>query len=202
MGRYYWNKRDTVEDCKSISIFNLKKWGVLKNNYNSGIITWTSGFDGKKTKVGYSLNLVDNPCFELDYKIRSGDDEEWTSIKHEYPLVSTPCNYGGKRWWFECSVYNKGFYCGKRVAKLYLGSGSNYFACRHCYNLSYASRNINRRGRFGILAGSFDLSQETEKLAETIKIPFRNGQPTKKYRKLLEKRNKLEYLMGFIDANL
>ena len=29
--------------------------------------------------------------------------------------------------------------CGRRVRKLYLGPGGTYFACRHCYNLTYES---------------------------------------------------------------
>ena len=35
MGRYYWDKKDTVEDCKSVSISFLKKHGyhVWETNY-------------------------------------------------------------------------------------------------------------------------------------------------------------------------
>ncbi len=29
MGRYYWDKKDTVEDCTQLSIFKLKEFGLL-----------------------------------------------------------------------------------------------------------------------------------------------------------------------------
>ncbi len=46
-------------------------------------------------------------------------------------FTSTPCNYGGKRYWFLCPV------CGKRVGKLYLLPEGRYYECRTCYSLTY-----------------------------------------------------------------
>ena len=47
-------------------------------------------------------------------------------------IVRTPCNLGGSRAWFICPAVG----CGRRVAILY---GGGIFACRHCYQLAYAS---------------------------------------------------------------
>jgi|GEM_PF-3430472 len=66
---------------------------------------------------------------------------------------------GGKRTWFLCP------HCNRRVALLY-GAGK-YFLCRHCYNLTYASQQIQRYERLmekarGIrqrLGGSANLSE-------------------------------------------
>jgi hypothetical protein len=58
---------------------------------------------------------------EFDYKVR---------------LVSTPCFYGGLRWWFICPLIANGQACKRRVEVLYLGGGE-YFGCRHCCNLTY-----------------------------------------------------------------
>lgn len=193
MGRYYYGKKTTAEECKTISIFRLKEWCLLKYTYRGGVITWTNGW-GEKSSINYTLDLEEE-YFELDYRIRSGGDEEWTNIKCKIPIVSTSCNYGGKRYWFKCSVFNNGIYCGRRVGKLYLGSGSNYFACRHCYNLSYDSRNINRRDSFGFLWQSIKLEKEIEKLEEKIKIPYRKGLPTKNQIKLIKKYRQMEGLI-------
>lgn len=46
-------------------------------------------------------------------------------------LTTTPCNYGGKRWWFICPS------CERRCAKLYWG---NTWACQQCLNLKYYSQ--------------------------------------------------------------
>ncbi|MHC4269878.1 MAG: hypothetical protein ACYSWS_04665 [Planctomycetota bacterium] len=51
-------------------------------------------------------------------------------------FVSTPCYYGGQRWWFICPLVVNGEVCGRRVGVLYLGGGE-YFGCRHCYDLTY-----------------------------------------------------------------
>ena len=52
-------------------------------------------------------------------------------------LESTPCHFGGVRWWWVCPV------SGRRCAKLYLPNGGSLFASRGpgAYQLSYASQN-------------------------------------------------------------
>jgi hypothetical protein len=47
-------------------------------------------------------------------------------------IERTPCNIGGTRPWFICPAQG----CARRVAILYEG---RIFACRHCYQLPYAS---------------------------------------------------------------
>jgi len=59
--------------------------------------------------------------------------------------------------------------------------GGSEFACRHCYNLTYASRNESRRGDIEIFRKLF----KAESIEEQIKKRFYKGKPTKKYRQLL-----------------
>jgi hypothetical protein len=60
---------------------------------------------------------------------RDGDGKD-----EEYPVLitRTVCNLGGTRAWFICPTAG----CLRRVALLY---GGTIFACRHCYQLVYAS---------------------------------------------------------------
>jgi hypothetical protein len=71
----------------------------------------------------------------------------------------TPCRFGGERPWFECR-------CGHNVADLY-SPGGGQLACRHCYGLTYRTRQATPHDR-NILAaqrlrmrlgGSGDLTQ-------------------------------------------
>jgi hypothetical protein len=48
-------------------------------------------------------------------------------------LDSTPCTYGGRRYWFRCAR------CYRRVGVLY--APGKYWRCRHCYNITYQSSN-------------------------------------------------------------
>ena len=180
--------KTTKEDCRTISIYELRKWGCLTGLY-SGMINWTSGWSGKKNSVSFTTRVLENQemNFYLEYTITDRSTGEKKDIKHKYPILTTPCNYGTKRYWFKCSVYNHGAYCGRRVAKLYLGSGSNYFACRHCYNLSYESRNLSGYGK---ALGQIVSIPELDELKEKLKRRYYRGKETKRYRRYLKKESR------------
>ena len=179
------------DDCRTVSIYDFKKWDRL-DGFDSGQVNWTNSYSEKKNSISYKINtggLSDEYYMELDYTITDGSTGEKKDIKHKYPIVTTPCNYGGRRYWFECSVYNQGKYCGRRVAKLYLGSGSHFFACRHCYNLSYESRNQGYSYTF----------PDIDRYREKIKRTHYNGRPTRKYKiwlKMVEQNEK--FMMKFL----
>ena len=61
--------------------------------------------------------------------------------RQEIALVTTPCRFGGERFWFACPG------CGRRVGKVYLpcvmyvnNARVSDFLCRHCYPLTYEQR--------------------------------------------------------------
>ena len=74
--------------------------------------------------------------------------------------------------------------CGRRVGTLFLSSGGKYFGCRHCYDLSYESRNECRLGRFGQIVYALKADRQVEELREKIKRWTWGGRPTRKVRKL------------------
>ena len=83
----------------------------------------------------------------LSFRARACESAAWESVEQNVPVVWTPCHLGGGRPWFRCPATADGRYCGRRVAKLYLG-GSAVFACRQCYGLAYASQleSLQHRG--------------------------------------------------------
>jgi len=66
----------------------------------------------------------------LRYRTR-GLGEAWTSVEEAVSLETTPCTYGGERWWFRCPG------CGSRRAVLYCLGG--LFRCRKCHDLAHSS---------------------------------------------------------------
>lgn len=165
------------ENCRTISIYKLRDWGCFKSDFHSGQINWTNNWSEKKNSVNYEIDLSnpDDMYFKLDYTITDRFSGEKREISQKYPLVKTSCNYGGERYWFICSLYCKGQYCGRKVAKFYLG-GSDYFACRHCYDLTYESR-------MGDLAWHLP---DIEEFQNKMKRWYYKGKLTKKHRKLLK----------------
>lgn len=184
MGRYYSDKKDTVEECRSVSISFLGKHDYFCG-YRSGRIVWRN-CDGEETSsIGVSVSTMhgDNHV-RFQYTSTDRNTGEKTDYDYKVPLVSTPCNYGGVRWWFVCPSSRNGVYCGRRVAKLYCPPGGKYYGCRHCYDLSYESRNESRIGRCGGLAWPIVVEGRIEKLYEEIKRWTYRGRPTKKVRRL------------------
>lgn len=83
--------------------------------------------------------------------IKAGKNRVILDYWHHYDRVEEPieltwtdCNYGSIRPWFICPGYN-GHSCGRRVAILYYNG--LYFRCRHCFDLTYQSRNESRFDR-------------------------------------------------------
>lgn len=184
MGRYYWNKKDTVEDCKDLSVQWLKKHDYLQG-FKYGGIKWRTGW-GNESSVGFAVNTMDdNPYLKFDYTITDRETGEKTDYDYKVRLTTTPCNYGGVRCWFICPLVVEGKACNRRVGTLYLAPSGKYFGCRHCYDLSYNSRNESYSGKFAVFRKVFDGSEKLDKLRSSIGFNFRAGKPTKKFLKAL-----------------
>ena len=126
-------KKTTVEQCRSISVRRMYRDGLLEPG-QSYTLTWSDAItDEQKASMGV---VTSADSIRLRYTIywRDGEPED---IRYCVPLTWTPCNWGGEYPWFACP----GAGCGRRVGKLYLPpGGAKYFLCRHCYDLSYRSR--------------------------------------------------------------
>ena len=173
-----------ADALKKIETSFLKKHGYL-SNWRSGTITWTHGYSGNKSSVGIETSPHgDEPYLRIHYTQTDRDTGEKKDFDYKVPMVTTPCRYGGKRYWFICPWYKNGAYCGRRVGTLY--KDGDYFACRHCYNLTYSSRNESRR------FGSFVSIPGVEKAETDVKRRYYRGKPTRKFRRYLKMANRFE----------
>ena len=181
--RWNWHsKKETVEDCRVLSIFDLNREDVLESDARKlGGWTWSNAYTGKRTaRIGYEMNTLEKVnYFRVYYTITS-----WTGEKNDYdyriPLQKTKCNFGGVRWWFLCTLSVNGSFCGRRVGKLYLPPNGRYFGCRHCYDLTYRSsqendKRVNALKRLGPMAilegmnnGDIDLLMGMKALPDDI----------------------------------
>lgn len=129
MGRYFYDKKSTVNEYKSISVKKLKAWDYFAQGYKCGTLTWSSG-GAQVGSIGISVYISGREGFmRLNYVCDKTD-----SLDYKVQLVSTPCHFGGFRWWFICPLSRRGIHCGRRVGVLYL---SKYAGCRDCYDLTY-----------------------------------------------------------------
>lgn len=137
MGRDPYSDRKTVEECKDIDVFWLNKHDYF-SGYKSGGIEWKRG-DKVTSSIGIEVNVLDNSYMRLSYTQTNRFTGEKTELDYKVKLVTTPCNFGGVRYWFICPLVVDGKSCLRRVGKLYLPPGGKYFGCRHCYDLTYES---------------------------------------------------------------
>ena len=112
-------KRKSLLIPDTSAVLNWEKQGVLAGS------------------VAYSAEK-DHVFLEYEYRPREGPSR---SISEPIWLDYTPCNFGSKRVWFNCSE------CNKRVAIIY--GGDKGFLCRKCCDLTYQTQcwdALNRSG--------------------------------------------------------
>lgn len=95
-GRSGYRSATTAEESKRVDIRLLRKQGWLHDG-RRGLLSWSRGGESSGP-MGYQ---IDGNIFTLDYKVRESGDE-WESIKLPVHLTSTPCRYGGKRYYSLC----------------------------------------------------------------------------------------------------
>lgn len=173
-----YSKKQEADGLKKIPISWLNKQGFLKS-YASGVITWTQGWSGVKSRIGIAMSINNEGGYmNLNYAQIDRFNDENKDFDYTVHLTTTLCHFGNKRYWFLCPLEKDGQSCGRRVVVLY--KGGDYFGCRDCYNLTYASRNKNNRSRDGPLLRHFDLSCRVGDLEKGIKKRVYAGKPTKK----------------------
>ena len=190
MGRYYFDAKTTVEQATQLNIFKLKEFGLLRG-YATSTLTWTWRLSGRKNSIGIIVDVRDNPYVKVNYTVTDRSTGEKTDYDYKISLTTTPCHFGGVRYWFICPLSMNGVYCGRRTGTLYLASGGNYFGCRHCYDLSYESRNESRLGRWGQIGYFLVAERRIRELEEKIKCRHYAGKPTRRYRRVLKLQHRL-----------
>jgi len=175
--------KTTVEDCLTLSMAavadcdGFREWVPW-----SGEITWTNVRTGEETAT---IGTVFRPLPEgtkwdgrlrLKYTItrpQYGGEDEVTEIDYWIDLETTPCNFGGERWWFRCPLVKNGNPCGRRCFKLYEPPGADYFGCRECYDLTYES--AQSAHEFDTLYAH--IADEMDAPFERVKGALENGPP-------------------------
>jgi hypothetical protein len=128
----------TCESCRSIDV---REWARRRYLRPHQLFLWSWTRDGEPQG---SITVRTGPeavtgAVVLSFRLRGSSGNRWKSVEQPVPITWTGCHLGGWRPWFRCS-------CGRRAAKLYDGA-ADFFACRHCCGLAYASQQLCTRDR-------------------------------------------------------
>ncbi len=186
----------TAEQSNALSIFWLKKHGYLEGGCRYGGIKWTYG-GGSESNINFTVtangNYDDN--ITLDYTHTDHWSGEKESMHPKIELTTTPCRYGGKRYWFICPLTKNGRYCGRRVGVLF--SIGKWFGCRHCGEIAYAKQMEGGKYRWNGVS-----IPDIERAEREVKRYYYKGKPTRKYRRLIRLNEKFEMGWGMMLANM
>lgn len=157
------HRKTTVEEARILSIYDLNRHGAFNRFVGQPkVLRWLGPDDEVRASIGYRI-IGELEALELKYNITHIWDEPQTKpVCQRISLSPLPCHFGGVRYFFHCNLSVNGRYCGRRVAKLYLPSGGTYFGCRHCYSLSYESRQKYRGPFYWGVTKLFDLMEQDE----------------------------------------
>lgn len=95
-----WRKKRTAETCLAIDAADLRWWGWLTPGSRAESITWPAAPPWRRaSEVGCELDMAaDGGTLRLRYEaVASGG-----RLDDPGALVTTPCRYGGRRWWLVC----------------------------------------------------------------------------------------------------
>lgn len=184
--------KSIAERSNRLSVFWLKKKNYLKKGcvYQSGNITWSYGdYDTNKISINFSINLdINNNLKEINYMNLNYIDTnrysgEENSMNYDIQLVTTPCRYGGKRYWFICPLSKNGICCGRRVGVIF--KIGKWFGCRHCGNIAYSKQMAGGKYRWNGVT-----IPDVQRAEKDFKRCYYGGKPTRKYKRYTKLYNK------------
>lgn len=171
MRKFPWERKMTVEQAgPSLDIHALTRAGLFRKMPGANVTVRGAAPPGQKP-LYFGLVLLrdeeDRSLYLKTYrKLAQPPDSVRAPRDTVIELISTPCNLGGKRWWFTCPMEVNGIKCAKRVAKLYLPPGERYLGCRHCFDLTYRSAQEHDRRVDALVKNP----ERLEKKAKSTKI--------------------------------
>ena len=134
-----------ITDCLEIDLATLNKDKLLRPGPHLFTMSWDcwreTNFKDRtyqRYTAGCVLTMDEHSMLIFSYDVSLKGESEHQKHTVTLSLESTPCHYGGQRWWFVAPC------CGRRVRVLYISLKKPLKwmlpECRTCQGLNYASQ--------------------------------------------------------------
>ncbi len=132
----FWSDITKLNDGLRLDINKLVRDKLIAaDRWNHGTLKWTSTRTGEdRGNIGYEINTRTPSDMWLRVYYTSTIRGEKHKMDYKIRLTTTQPHYGGRRFWFICSLM------GKKTSVLYSPPGSKWFASRYAYRLKYQSQ--------------------------------------------------------------
>lgn len=134
-----------IENGLRLDVNQLVRDGLIRPmaSQHSATLIWRDVATGEsRSRVGYTSHLEEaSGHMRLVYTITRGWSGEKHCLDYTIQLTTTPCRFGGRRWWFVCPLTSR------RVSKLYLPVGGQKFFARQAYRIAYRCQRESPRDR-------------------------------------------------------
>jgi hypothetical protein len=128
-------RKATTGLCRTLNAKRLKEAGVFDGDLPVSI-AWVNEW-GEDAGFVTITRQSDGHGNTSHLRLESGGSVTVTASIIR--VTTTPCFYGGVRYWLLCPAVRDGLLCENRVGALYLPPGGSVFGCRHCWGLTYDS---------------------------------------------------------------
>jgi len=165
------------DEVEQVTITSLRRLGFLKPDrlVNGPYVCIRDG------KLSGSINVIanlDERWIELDYVYGE------RHINYRVRLESLPKNLGGFEWYFICPA------TGRRCRKLY-GIGERFLSRFAHHSVKYRTQ-IESKGYRDLFAAYTKMIRIREHVSKRHARTTYNGRPTKRYRRLLERFDRID----------
>jgi len=124
-----WNgheRKTTVEECLKLPINLFTRRGLVERDEPTrGDISWSRpGREDALASISFEVDPTGSePMVWLFFRLGGDSDDslDWQRIE----LDSTPCNFGGERWWFLCPSPVRDGCGGRRCGKIHFPAGED-----------------------------------------------------------------------------
>ncbi len=129
VGRGVFFRKTRTDECRILDMAVLG--GKLDFTRGmTGSISW-GPVDNPTASIG--ISVIPSTALVLFYTVTDRKGNK-TDCYYRAEITTTPCHFGGERWWFCCPS------CGRRCRVLYKPPQALYFSCRLCHRLTYKSQ--------------------------------------------------------------
>jgi len=159
-------KKIEADNYKKIQIWRLLR--DVKDDGKSKTLSW--GENGSSGTITAGVSLVGPEKYARLAYSQTDNEGKTTDFDYKIPIAETPCKFGGTRHWFMCPLTKDNKPCGRRVGVLY--KAGDWFGCRHCHELTYRSKNMNRRDKHFLIFKAFEIGRKLENLGEAKRYTY------------------------------